>query len=299
MAGNQSKTLLVTGAAGQLGRRVVELLLENGDNRIVATTRAPEKLADFAARGVIVRKADFDDAGSLPEVFAGAERLLLISTDEVIRPGHRSVQHRNAIEAAGRAGVKHLVYTSVQNPDAGTVVPIARDHHETEEALAASKLSWTVLRNNLYQEILLMSLPQAVASGKLFAAAGKGGAAYVAREDCARAAAAALASSDTSNRAIDITGPAVVGFDEVARIASELSGRNVVHVPLDPADFKAGMVQAGMPEFYAEIFVSFHQAMEKGRLGPASSGVQELTGRAPISTAEFLSQHRQALLPAS
>ena len=109
-----SPRLLVTGAGGQLGRRVVELLLEAGVSNLVAASRDPAKLADLQARGVETRRADFDDPASLPAAFAGVDRLLLISTDSLGAPGHRIAQHRAAIAAAQAAGVSHLVYTSAR-----------------------------------------------------------------------------------------------------------------------------------------------------------------------------------------
>lgn len=111
---NRSKTLLVTGASGHLGRRVVEILLDAEAGPIVATTRSPEKLAVLADRGAEIRRADFNDPASLDEAFDGADRLLLVSTDAL---GHRLPQHRAAIRAAVRAGVKHIVYTSLANPE--------------------------------------------------------------------------------------------------------------------------------------------------------------------------------------
>jgi NAD(P)H dehydrogenase (quinone) len=131
-------TLLVTGASGHLGRRVLELLLETQTGQIIATTRTPEKLADFAQRGVIVRQADFDDPASLVTAFTGADRLLLISTDVIGVPGLRIQQHTNAVKAAEEAEVSHVVYTSLINPEPGTPIAIAPDHYETELALAQS-----------------------------------------------------------------------------------------------------------------------------------------------------------------
>ena len=166
-------TLLVTGASGHLGRQVVELLLDTHAGHIIATTRNPEKLADLAARGVEVRGADFDDPESLPAAFAGAERLLLISTDAADGTDRRARQHIHAVKAAEQAGVAHVLYTSLINPGPESPILIAPDHAATEQALAESALDWTVLRNNMYTDYLLQSLPQAVASGKLTAAAGR------------------------------------------------------------------------------------------------------------------------------
>ena len=160
-----SDTLLVTGASGQLGRRVLAHLLDTcavPPARLIAVTRDPAKLADFAARGVEVRRGDFDDPGSLGEAFKGAGRLLLISTDALDTPGRRLAQHQAAIAAAKTAGVRHIVYTSMPNPD-GSPIPFAPDHLGTEQALALSGRGWTILRNAWYFENLAFSLPGALA----------------------------------------------------------------------------------------------------------------------------------------
>jgi len=292
-------TLLVTGGSGGLGRRVLELLLEAKAGNLIATTRKPEKLADLAARGVVVRKADFEDPGSLPDAFAGADRLLLISTDAVDKPGRRIAQHRAALDAAVRAGVKHVIYTSLTAPEPDSPITFAPDHYGTEQALAASQMGWTILRNNVYTEGLIRSLPQAVASGKLVAAAGDGGAAYVTREDCARAAASALAAQGLNRKILDITGPAVVTHSDLARIASDLTGRPVIYTSIPADELRKGMMAAGIPEVFADIMVSFDVARAKGTLAVVSNAVQELTGRAPTSVAAFLESQRAALLPAA
>ncbi len=292
------RTLLVTGASGHLGRRVVELLLERGAGPVIATTRHPEKLSDLAARGVDVREADFDRPETLATAFEGANRLLLISTDAVGQPGRRFQQHKRAIEAAVRAGVRHIVYTSLFGVAPDSPITIADDHLQTEQALEASGIGFTALRNNLYTDLLLMSLPQAVASGKLYAAAGDGGAAYVTREDCAHAAAAALASDFEGTRRLGITGPSVVTYQELAALASELSGRPVAYVPVDVERYVAGAVAAGLPEPVARLMASFDVAMQRGLLGPATEDFRELTGRDPMSVRAFLETHRAALTPA-
>ena len=296
MSQNNSRNLGVTGASGHLGRRVVELLLESGADHIVALTRNPEKIADLAARGAETRPASFDDPESLRKAFAGVERALIISTDALGQPGKRLAQHRNAVEAAVRAGVKHVVYTSMPNPKPDSPIFFAPDHRGTEEALAASPLSWTALRMYWYTDFLPTKLAPAVASGQLFSAAGDGGAAYITREDCARAAAAALASQDTSKRTLNVTGPAVVGYAELARIASEVSGRAVTYVPLSAQALKEGMLKAGVPAMFADLAVGADLAMAKGYMGPATNDFTELTGRRPTAVAEFLRANRNALL---
>lgn len=295
-----TNSLLVTGAAGQLGRRVVELLLESKAGRVIAGTRNPDKCDDLAKRGAIVRKVDFDEPQTLSDAIAGVDRVLLISTDS-LEPGKRGEQHKRAIGVLAKAGVKHVVYTSLARAEEGSPVLLAGDHIATERALAESGIGHTILRNNLYTDLLMMSLPKAVAMGKLFAAGGTGGAAYVTREDCARAAAAALQAAFEGKRTMELTGPAVVTYADLAKLASELSGgKHVDYVPMEP-DAMAGamMTQGGMPEAVAKLWVSFDVGMARGFFGPASTAFRELTGKEPTSVATFLSAHRDALVAAA
>ena len=298
MSMTSERTLFVTGASGHLGRRVVELLLEKGAGKIVAGTRKPEKLADLAARGVDVRHADFDDAKGLEAALAGVDRVLIISTDAIDRPGRRLAQHQAAVAAAARAGVKHAVYTSMPNPETSPVV-FAPDHLGTEEALKASGMSWTITRMCWYTDFLIPTLAPAVASGQLIAATGEGGAPYVTREDCAQAAAAALASTETSNKTWNITGPAVVTYAELAKLASELTSRPVTYAPVEAAERASQLVAVGTPEPIAKMLVSGQLAVAQGKMGTATTAVKELSGQEPMSVREFLSAHKAALLPAT
>ena len=290
-------TLLVTGASGQLGRRVVELLLQANAGTIVATTRTPEKLADLSERGVIVRQADFNDPDSLAAAFAGVDRLLLVSTDALGEPGLRLKQHQAAVAAAEAAGVDHVVYTSFVNTGPESAVLFAPDHYGTEQALADSQLNWTVLRNNLYADLLLFSLNQAIQMGQLFSAAGEGKIAYVTREDCALAAAAALISSFDGRRILDITGPAALSQHDLASLASEISGKPVVYVPLALEVLIQNMVAAGLPQPIAETYASIDTATARGQFEEVSGDFEKLTGTRPTAVANFLAAHQEALLP--
>ncbi len=288
MSENHQPVLLVTGASGHLGRRVIELLLEARAGTIIAATRTPEKLADFSAQGVLVRQADFNDPASLSEAFAGVDRLLLISTDVLGEPGLRLRQHRAAIKAAQEAGVSHVVYTSLVGPGPDSPVLFAPDHYGTETALADSTLDWTVLRNNIYAEILLGSLGQAMQTGQLFSAAAQGKTAYVTREDCARAAAAALTSSFNGRRTLDITGPEALSQADLAALATQIAGKPITYIPLELEQLIQGMVGAGLPQPIAETYASIDTAMAQGQFDVVSKGVEELTGTKPASVIEFL-----------
>lgn len=287
--------LLVTGASGQLGRRVVDHLLTTFGmpaDRIVAATRDPSSLADMAAKNVDVRMADFDDAASLDKAFAGVERLLLVSTDAVGVPGKRLAQHRTAVAAAEKAGVKHVVYTSMPNPEPGSPIPFAPDHYGTEQALAASNMDWTILRNCWYMDNLERSLPQVLASGGWYTSAGTGRIGYVAREDCARAAAAALASDAAGRTTYDITGPAAVTIEEIAAIASEAFGKPIRVVQVSDEQLAQGLARAGLPEPMVELIVGFDANTRAGNVDIASNAVETLTGRKPMDFRTFFNENK-------
>ena len=296
MSANRQPTLLVTGASGHFGRRVLELLLEAKAPNVIALTRTPEKLASFASRGITVRHADFDDPATLPTAMQGADRMLLISTDALDAPGHRLNQQVAAVKAAEQAGVKHVLYTSIPNPGPNSPIILAADHYGTEQALAASSMGYTALRNNIYIDLQPDMLKWAVLSGRLANASGDGRIAYVTREDCARAATAALLSSFEGRRALDITGPDSLSQADLAAIVAQITGRPVTYVSISIEEAIQGMVGAGLPRLVAEVFASFDVGTAQGKLAAVTNNVEELTGRKPISVLDFLTAHREELL---
>lgn len=289
--------LLVTGAAGHLGQLVLSFLLESrkvapGD--IIAGTRDPQKLAGFSAQGVVVRRLDFEDAGTLAPALQGAERMLLISTDAVDRPGRRLAQHKAAIEAARTARLRHVVYTSMPNPD-DTLVTFAPDHLGTEQALAASGLGFTILRMNWYMQNLLMGLPPALASGQWYVGTGEGRVGYVAREDCARAAAAALTAGDATAARLDVTGPEAFSMTQIAQIVRELTGKPLVVVQQTDEERRRALSAAGLPDPVVALLVSIDASIRAGKLDVVASTVQKLTGNSPKSLRDFLAENKAAL----
>ncbi len=279
----------VSGASGKLGRGVAELLLERLDpSEVVLITRDPAGIADLAATGAEVRRGDYDEPATLPSAYAGVQRLLLIPTLALFErvPGQLA-----AIRAAAGAGVEHVAYPSVQNPsddNPGVVVP---DHRATEEGLRASGMKWTMLRNGIYSDLHLGSVAPAAASGRIVSNAGAGRNGYVTRADCAAVAAAVMTGEGHEDKIYDITGPEALDPRDVAAAYSEVTGRPIEAILVDDDTWVAMMIEDGMPEARARIYVTMGAAQRAGYAGLVSDAVQRLTGRAPTTFRDFLAAH--------
>lgn len=291
-----SDILLVTGATGQLGKLVLDQLLASGvaPSRIIATSRDTAKLADYIARGVQARVADFDDPASLDQAFAGADRILIISTDALDQPGKRLKQHLAAVAAAKKAGAKHIVYTSMPSPET-SVIPFAPDHLGTENAIKATGIPYTILRNGWYMENLFMALPHALETGQWYSSSGEGRLAHIARADAAKAAAAALASSTGESHTYTLTGGELRSTDEIAALVAKATGKplNVVHIS-DEA-LAGGLKSAGLPDFLIPIVVSFDANTRGGHIDMVTRDVTALTGATPVTLATFLEASKARL----
>ncbi len=287
---------LVTGASGHLGQAAINHLLTTFKvpaNKIIATTREPQKLEALAAKGVTIRDANFDDEAHLVKAFTGATRLLLISTS-ALEPGVRLKQHLNAVRAAEKAGVGHVVYTSMPNPTTSAVL-FAPDHVGTEKALAESKLAgWTVLRNNWYFENLFHGLPHALQSGTQYSAAGQGKIAHIARDDLARAAAGVLSSDSADKKTYTLSGAKEYTTEEIAALVAKATGKalKVVHVPVE--GIVQGMIGAGIPEGMARVFASFDTEIARGGLSGTPAEFKALTGVDPQGFEDWLKKNAAA-----
>jgi NAD(P)H dehydrogenase (quinone) len=289
---SSTPVLLVTGAAGHLGRRAVELLLDKGAGTVIAGTRDPAKVADLVAKGAAARVIDFDKPETLAEGLRGVDRVLLVSTDALET---RTEQQRRFVEAATAAGVKHVVYTSSPAPKPWPENAILNSHFWTEQALAASPIGWTVLRNNIYAEIILVALANALKSGTLYTATGTGGRNYVTREDCAQAAVGALTDGFDGRRILEVSGPAPVTQDQIATWVGAIAGKPLAHVPIPAAALREAMVGAGLPTHYADALVGFDVDAAEGFHATTTATVANLTGRAPTSVEDFLAANAAAI----
>ncbi|CDN54353.1 Uncharacterized oxidoreductase YtfG [Neorhizobium galegae bv. officinalis bv. officinalis str. HAMBI 1141] len=289
--------LLVTGAAGHLGRAVLHHLLETSKIAaadIVAASRDPNKLADLAAGGLETRAADFDDEAGLVKAFTGVDRVLIISTDELATPGKRITQHRNAVSAAAKAGVKHIVYTSMPNPDK-SLVTFAPDHLGTEEAIKASGVAYTILRNSWYHDNYLMGMPHNLQVGKWYTSVGTGKITTISRDDCARAAAAALANPPAGSRILTLTGSESLTTAEIAARASAAAGKPLEVVDVTDEQLTQGLTGAGLPAFVATMLVSADANIRAGNFEQVTSDYETLTGQKPQTLAAYFETQKAAL----
>ncbi len=272
--------IVVTGATGHLGRLVIAGLLKKAPaSSIVAAVRNIEKAKDLAAVGVQVRYADYNQPPTWDAALKGADKVLLISSSEV---GQRAKQHRAVIDAARRAGVKLLVYTSVLHADTSPL-DLAAEHKETEAMIRASGIPFTLLRNGWYTENYTTSISGALAHGAVYGCAGDGRIASAARADYAEAAAAVLTAENQAGRVYELAGDTAYTRAELAAEISRQSGKKIVYVNLPEAEYKNVLVKAGLPEVVAALIADSDAGISKGALFDNGHQLSKLINRPTTS----------------
>ena len=274
--------IVITGANGQLGQLIVkELLKTTPAAAIVAAVRDPAKAASLADLGVQVRKADYNDPATLVAAFAGAEKILLVSSSEI---GQRLAQHRNVIDAAKRAGAGLLAYTSVLHADRSPLA-LAGEHLATEELLRASGLRTAILRNGWYFENYTAGLGGALAHGVLLGSARDGRISAATRADYAAAAAAVLTAA-APEALYELAGDRSFSLPELAAELSRQAGKEVPYQDMPEADYKAALLGAGLPEWLAALLSDSDAGVAKGALEDNGGALSRLIGRATTPLAE-------------
>lgn len=268
--------IAITAATGQLGRLVIQdLLLKVPANRIVAVVRHPANAGDLAARGIGVRPGDYNDTASLVAAFAGVEKVLLISSNEI---GQRLTQHQNVIAAAKQAGVKLVVYTSLLRSDTSPL-NLAPEHTGTEVALKASGLPFIILRNGWYTENFTASVGPAVAHGAYLGSAADGRIASAARADYAAAAAAALTGAAQVGRTYELAGDTAYTLTELAAEISRQTGKTIPYQNLPESEYREILLKLGLPAGLAAGVASWGVAAAHGALFDSGHQLSELIGR--------------------
>ncbi|WP_129127604.1 SDR family oxidoreductase [Geomonas oryzae] len=279
--------IVITGATGQLGRLVIASLLKKVPaSRIVAAVRNPEKAKDLSALGVQVRRADYNAPETWEGVLAGAEKVLLISSSEV---GQRVNQHRNVIDAAKKAGVKLLVYTSLLRADT-TPLGLGAEHIATETLIRESGVPFVILRNGWYTENYAAGIPAAVEHGAFYGSAGDGRIASAARADYAEAAAAVLTREGEGGRIYELAGDTAYTLTEFAGEISRQYGKEVNYVNLPESEYKQLLLSVGLPEPFAALLADSDSGAAKGGLFDDSHQLSVLIGRPTTSLAAVIAQ---------
>jgi NAD(P)H dehydrogenase (quinone) len=292
-AHDASTTYAVTGATGHLGRLVVQDLLHRGvaGARIVALARDPAKAADLAARGVQVRRADYEDGASVREALRGVDRLLLVSASEV---GKRAAQHQNVLEAAQKAGVRRIAYTSILHADRSETI-LAGEHRATEAAIRASGIPFTFLRNGWYIENYTGGLGPALQYGVIMGCAGDGQVSAAARAEFAQAAAAILTGTGHEGRVYELGGDEPFRMQQLAQWVSEASGRKVQYQDMPEEAYRQALLGFGLPEPLARALADADRALSRGELMTSSGDLRKLLGRPPASPKELVQAAVRAL----
>ena len=275
-------TVAVTGATGHLGRLVIgRLKAKLPAKEIIALARNPAKAANL---GVPVRAADYAKPETLADALAGVDTLLLVSSSEI---GKRAAQHHNIIEAARKAGVKRIVYTSLLHADSSPIKSLADEHRATEAELEASGIPYTILRNGWYTENYTAAVRGALAGGAFLGSAGHGRISSATRADYADAAVAVLTSHGHDGKVYELAGDKPYTLDDLAAEISRQTGKKIPYRNLSEADYAGTLAGYGLPEDMAKAIANFDVGASQGALFDDGRQLSKLIGRptTPLATA--------------
>lgn len=288
--------ILVTGATGQYGRKVLEQLLNKGieAQHISALVRDAAKGQTIQGQGIELRVGDYTDVDSLVQAFQGIDTLLLVSSNDRGAVENRTAHHLNVIQAAKTAQVKHLVYTSfVTKPgfQDSAIAGFLTSHAQTEQAIRDSGLAYTILQNGIYLEMIpLFAGAQAAETGVILFPAQDGKASWVLRAELAEAAAHVLTTEGHENKTYVLTNPEATSFQDIARDLSDSLSKDIRYQSLPVEEFQAILQQAGVPEVYIGLFAMWARAVAQGMMEVEDSTLATFLGRQPTTTAQFITQ---------
>lgn len=286
------KHILITGATGQLGKEVVNALLKKTDaGAISVLVRDAAKAEDLKAKGIDIRTGSYDDEASLVKAFKGIDTLYFVSGSDI---ANRSQQHQNVVKAAKEAQVKHVVYTSFQRRNETASSPIAAvsaGHLAAEEALKKSGLTYTILKHGLYMDMLPIFMgDKLLETGVIYQPAGEGKTAYTTRKDFAEAGAAILTGSGHENKVYEAYSGKAYSYPEIAKIISEITGKEITYVSPTNDEFIQTLTAAGVPMEYAGMFAGFAEAIRQGEFADTSNFMENILGRKPVSAEDYLKE---------
>ncbi|WP_407268571.1 SDR family oxidoreductase [Radiobacillus sp. PE A8.2] len=291
-------SIIITGATGQLGGLIINNLLENEKipaQDIVAVARNTDKAKQqYADLGIEIRYGDYDNPESLPEAFAGASKLLFISSSS-FDDTERIVQHANVVKAGRDAGVKHIAYTSYAFAEESQI-PLALLHLNTEYAIRVSGTPYTFIRNSLYSEVFInKDLAASIENGAIVTNAGAGRINTVNRADLAKGTAAILASEGHENKTYNFVSSTTWSFDELAEVVTKVTGKNVKHTVVSYEEQVKLLTSIGLPEGVAAFSASTYQAISEGETAKTSNDLKNLIGE-ESSLTDMVKNHKNLSL---
>jgi NAD(P)H dehydrogenase (quinone) len=282
--------ILVTGATGQLGQAVVnELLNKINASNISILVRNLAKAEELKAKGVSVIQGDYNDYTSLVAAFRGVDKLYFVSSSDVM---NRFAQHQNVVKAAAEAQVGYILYTSAQrkSEDGSSPIALVADAHwKTDNLIKESGLTYTILKNGLYTDILPMFMgDKVIETGTIFLPAGDGKASYASRNDLAAAGAILLTTEGHENKVYEMGGPVAYSFQDIAGMLSELSGKTIQYVSPSAEVFSEQLKSYGLPDETVQGAATFCVAIAQGEFNFPSTDLETILGRKAQTVRDFL-----------
>lgn len=278
--------IVVTGATGSIGRELVKLLVAT-HTAARAVVRDPSKAKDL---GIEVVKGDLSDPASLDKAFAGADHLFLLA-------GTSDAQHKlhiNGIEAAKRAGFTHVVKLSAMGADPASPLTLGRSHAQSDEALKASGIGWTILQPTSFAQNILGSLPTIKSDGAIYGCAGDGKTPFIDVRDIGKVAFATLTQPGYMGRTLQLTGGKAYSYAECAEVISKVIDKPVRYVDVPAEALEANLVKAGLPAWLAKDLVLMETFARSGRMASIQPTVQEILRGPALTFEDFVRDHAQA-----
>ncbi len=287
--------ILITGATGQLGGMVVKHLLKvNTSHQINVLVRDENKAIEFKEAGIGIRVGSYQDIKSLAQALQGIDKLLLISSNDF---NDRFGQHKNVIDIALEAGVKHIIYTgvSMKNIKESPLKPLLEDHFKTEEYILESGIDYTFLRNNLYLEVIPMFIGEKVLETGIFFPAGDGRVAFASREDLAEVAATILNGEGHENKSYPLSASSSYSFQDIASELADIAGKKMNYISPEPAEFEAMLKQFGLPAGIIQMSVLFAAGIKNNDFDLPDDTLKTFLGRPEKTLKSFLREtYRQS-----
>ncbi len=287
--------ILITGATGTTGREVIAELHRVGAEGVRALVRDPARADFIREAGFEAVAGDFDRPETLGAALEGVERALLLTP-----PSPQTFEHQRAfIEAAGRAGVRHVVKFSAFGADAAAPEGFGRWHGQSEDLLKSTGLAWTMLRPNFFMQNLLGQARQIAATGAVYQPLGDARASFIDTRDIAAVAARTLTEEGHEGQTYVLTGPEALSYHDIAAKLSEATGREIKYVPISPEQFREGALGAGLPEWLVAALERLNEVFASGRAAEVNDNVRRVGKREPTTFDQFARDHAAAFAGSS